>query len=102
MKRQFTQGTAALFGLLISLLIMVTACSHLGADETQAVNRVSKEELKDRIEAGDPIVIDVRSTRDWENSAHKIPGAIRQAPASADLSWADVYSKDTPIHLYCA
>lgn len=102
MKRRYVRCAAGLCGLLVSALIMLTACAHLGADENRGVHRVSKEQLLALLEAGDTVVIDVRSERDWENSPLKIPGAVRQAPTSGDPAWASAYPKDTPIHLYCA
>ena len=64
--------------------------------------RMSKEDLKSKL--GDPgvIILDVRASGDWDNSSTKIQGAIREDPDKSARSWADKYSKDKTIVLYCA
>ena len=56
------------------------------------VSRISKEDLKQRLEgdeAARPVLADVRRKYAWDHSTLKLPGAIRldpKAPASAGLS----------------
>jgi len=57
-----------------------------------AVSRISKEDLKLRLdgdEAGRPALVDVRRKYAWDHSTLKLPGAARldpKAPSTADLS----------------
>ncbi len=39
---------------------------------------------------------------DWDNSKVKIQGAVREDPDKNVKSWAEKYSKDKTIVLYCA
>jgi rhodanese-related sulfurtransferase len=56
------------------------------------VSRISKEDLKQRLEgdeAARPVLADVRRKYAWDHSTLKLPGAVRldpRAPASAGLS----------------
>jgi rhodanese-related sulfurtransferase len=52
-----------------------------------AVPRITREELKQRLDAGSaPVVIDVRLKYPYEHSTVKLPGAIRVSPKQPDLS----------------
>lgn len=55
-----------------------------------AVPRISKEELKEKLDSPDPgarpVVIDVRLKYPYEHSTLKVPGSIRVAPKSLDTS----------------
>jgi rhodanese-related sulfurtransferase len=64
------------------------------------VPRISKEELKAML--GDPnlIIVDARTAPSWKESNLKIQGAVREDPKDAK-SWAEKYSKDKTIVLYC-
>ena len=65
-----------------------------------AVSRISKEDLKQRLdgdEAGRPALLDVRRKYAWDHSTLKLPGAARldpKAPSTAGLS------KDRELVLY--
>jgi rhodanese-related sulfurtransferase len=49
-----------------------------------AVARISKEDLKQKLEAADeaarPVVVDARLKYPWEHSSLMLPGAVRVAP----------------------
>ncbi len=65
-----------------------------------AVPRITKEELKQRLEgaAGDrPVVVDVRLKYPYEHSTVTLPGALRIAPGAADPS---TLPRDRDIVLY--
>jgi len=48
------------------------------------IERITKEQLKDRLDRGDkPTIIDVRLKYAYEHSTVKLPGAIRIAPPFA-------------------
>jgi rhodanese-related sulfurtransferase len=67
-----------------------------------AVSRISKEDLKLRLdgdEAGRPVLADVRRKYAWDHSTLKLPGAIRldpKAPSTAGLA------KDGDLVVYCS
>ena len=67
-----------------------------------AVSRISKEDLKLRLdgdEAGRPALADVRRKYAWDHSTLKLPGAIRldpKAPSTAGLA------KDRDLVVYCS
>ena len=66
------------------------------------VPRVSKEELKSMLGNPEVIIIDVRAAGDWDQGKTKIQGAVREDPDKNAKSWADKYSKDKTVILYCA
>lgn len=52
--------------------------------------RISADELKSRLDAGEPVtIIDVRNDHAWATSAEKIRGAVRMRPAEwrVDPAW---------------
>lgn len=50
-----------------------------------AVPRISKEDLKQRLDAGAaPVIVDVRLKYPYEHSTIKLPGAIRLHPKAFD------------------
>lgn len=52
-----------------------------------AVPRISREDLKARLDAGNaPVILDVRLKYPYEHSALALPGAIRVAPHDPDFS----------------
>ena len=52
-----------------------------------AVPRISKEDLKQRIEAGNsPIIVDARLKYPYEHSTVRLPGAVRYAGDTRALS----------------
>ncbi len=47
-----------------------------------AVPRISREDLKQRLDAGDvPVLVDARLKYPYEHSTLQLPGALRYAPA---------------------
>jgi rhodanese-related sulfurtransferase len=62
-----------------------------------AVPRVSKEELKQQLDAGSPpVIIDARLKYPYEHSTVRLPGAIRRSAADA----ASDLPRDRPIVVY--
>jgi rhodanese-related sulfurtransferase len=84
-------------GLLIFFMVGVLATFTRSAD----VPRMTKDELRAMLGNSDPVIIDVRAQRDWEESDLKIQGAIREDPEAVD-SWANKYPKDKALVFYCA
>lgn len=65
-----------------------------------AVPRISKEELKQRLEgaAGDrPVVVDVRLKYPYEHSTVTLPGAVRMLPDAIDVG---ALPRDRDVVLY--
>jgi len=66
------------------------------------VPRISKEELKVKLNDPEVVILDVRAAGDWDKSRTKIQGAVREDPNKSAKSWAEKYSQDKTIVLYCA
>ncbi|MGH9444636.1 MAG: rhodanese-like domain-containing protein [Terriglobia bacterium] len=63
--------------------------------------RISKEEVKQRLAAGEEIVfLDIRNPGPWERAEHKIKGAIRFPLNEIDQRIQSI-PKDKPIVTYC-
>jgi hypothetical protein len=82
------------------LVIAILMGGLVGIVAAQEVDRISVEELKTR--RGEPglIILDVRAPDDWRGSDRKIPGARREDPGKVN-TWADSYSREAEIILYC-
>jgi len=87
--------------LLATLLIffMVEGCTMF--ERSGDAPRMTKDELKARLDNPDLVIIDVRYGKDWTDSDLKIRGAIREDPEAFD-SWANKYPKDKTLVFYCA
>lgn len=85
--------------LIVFLAVVVSTYAWTAA--ASDVQRISKEDLRSKLESGQVIVIDVRTKRDWDKSSFKIRGAVREDPADV-ASWSSKYPKDATIVLYCA
>ena len=92
MKRRLLTGMIFIFlGVGISIKSVVAA----------DVPRMTTDELKALLRNPDLIILDVRLGRDWKESNLKIKGAVREEPGDVE-SWANKYSKDKTLVLYCA
>jgi hypothetical protein len=63
--------------------------------------RLKRDTLKSWLADPQVILLDVRVPKDWQNSAKKIKGAVRQDPKEVK-TWAATLPKDKKIVLYCA
>ena len=88
-----------LAGLFIFYFVIILC--FWSAAQAADVERVTKEQLKAMIEEINPIIIDVRLEKHWENSPYKIKGAIRGNP-EAFQSWSTTHPKTSVLVLYCA
>ena len=95
MTRRELRVFVAAMSIIILGVLAEMACA---AD----VPRMSKEDLKSRLGNPEVMILDVRASGDWANSRTKIQGAVREDPNQSAKSWADKYSKDKTIVLYCA
>lgn len=82
---------------ICTALVLTTLSSALSED----VTRMTKDELRSLIDKADVIVVDVRTGRDWKSGEFKIHKAVREEPDQV-ASWANKYSKDKTLVLYCA
>ena len=65
------------------------------------VSRMTKEELKARLDDASLVIVDARSSGDWDASDRKIKGAVRVEPRDAS-KLPETYSKDQTLVFYCA
>lgn len=65
------------------------------------VPRMTKEELKEKLNHPDMTIIDVRKDSDYESSPFKISRAIRENPGEVQY-WMEKYRRDEQLLLYCA
>ncbi|MCK5009141.1 MAG: hypothetical protein KAS98_01555 [Deltaproteobacteria bacterium] len=94
MKRRLVSIlTVALNLAMLSVVVLTTMAAE--------VPRMTKEELKSKLDNPDVVIIDVRVGRDWKASEMKIKGAVRGDPQDLE-SWAKKYSKDKTLVFYCA
>ncbi len=88
-----------IFALVLSFIIPGVLTNMAWAAD---IPRISKEELRSMLGNPEVVIIDVRTGGDWGKSKEKIRGAVREDPNKNAKSWADKYSKDKTIVLYCA
>jgi len=88
----------SVFGIALMLALLGVWMTPTMATD---VTRMSKEDLKARLDDPDVVILDVRSGSDWKSSEFKIKGAVREESRNVD-SWAAKYSKDKTLVLYCA
>jgi predicted sulfurtransferase len=90
--------------LMLAVLLLLaasSACAGVTKIATKEVPRMSVDELNSRLNDPAVVVIDVRSSDDWNKSQAKIKGAVRETGENVP-AWAPGYSKDKTIVLYCA
>jgi hypothetical protein len=84
---------------LILCLAAVGACAatSIGKDAP----RITKEELRAMVGKSDVVIVDVRTTSDWNSADSKIQGAVREDSKTVN-AWAGKYPKDKTLVFYCA
>jgi rhodanese-related sulfurtransferase len=99
---KFKKRIAVVLALIFLLLAGLTQLT-LAMGKRIEVPRMTKEELKASLLLGNPdlVILDVRVGGEWEVSKEKIQGAIREDPKKVQ-TWADKYSKDKTLVLYCS
>jgi rhodanese-related sulfurtransferase len=65
-----------------------------------SVQKMSIDGLKAQLGNSDVIVIDVRTSHDWEASNTKIKGAVREDFQNI-ASWINKYPKEKTLVFYC-
>jgi len=88
--------------MLIGLiLILLEGAVFIPPVLSGGVPEMTKDELNSLLGNPDVTTLDVRRNSHWTSSDLKIKGAVREKPNEIQ-SWADKYSKDKTIVLYCA
>ena len=84
-----------ILAVAISLVIMVFTTRAVAED----IPRMTKEDLKIRLNDPDVIILDLRFRTQWNAHNFKIPRAVWE-DANAVEFWADKYPKDKTLVLY--
>ena len=92
---------ARLVRLVTGVIGVAALCMVAQLAFAAEVPRMTKEELKPKLDNPDVVIVDVRVGKDWKGSEFKIKGAVRGNPAELS-SWAEKYPKDKTLVLYCA
>jgi len=71
------------------------------AETAPEAPRMTIEELRNRLDDPDLIVLDVRSDKAFSGATARIKGAIREDPNQV-LAWYKRYPRDKTIVAYCA
>ena len=87
------------FNFCLAILIGVCGCAMTPATSSKAVQSISKESLKSKLEDPSIVILDVRRPQDWKKSGIKIKGAVQENPYKFD-SWYSRYPKAKTIILY--
>jgi rhodanese-related sulfurtransferase len=85
--------------VLSGALFFSASCGHRILPVGEAP-RITTQKLSTLLDDPGVVIVDLRHDLFWEDSAEKIPGAVRGTPK--DVSWAKEYPKDTFLVLYCA
>jgi predicted sulfurtransferase len=96
MNNRYRIFISILFSILLGGII---GCTYLSETSSKVVPRISKEELKARIDDPSLIILDVRRPKEWKKSGKKIKGAIQENP-NKFASWFSRYQKTKEIVLY--
>lgn len=92
-KRKFTPGFLFLLSAILASAWSIAPVSG------KTVGIITKEELKNKLEDADLLILDVRSGKDWKSSEFKIQGAVRKDPKDF-TSWGSQFEKDQKLVLY--
>ncbi len=88
-----------MYALITVLGVFLLPYLVIAADD--GVPRITKEELKAKMDKGqDVIVLDVRTGRSYDGSNVKIKGAMRIAPDDVETRYTEL-TKDKEIITYC-
>ena len=90
----------------LNLLVAVVTVFALAAvfampAAAQEAKRMTIEELKGMLGNPDLVIVDVRRDGDWNSSAIKVKGALREDPEKVD-TWMSKYPQDKTLVYYCA
>lgn len=86
--------------LVMTVIFAVIAGLAAGA-VGQDVKLMNPDELKAIMGNPDLVIVDVRSSHDWDSADIKIQDAVREDPATVS-DWVGKYPKDKKLVFYCA
>ena len=87
----------SLFTAVLMISLLCSCANPLLAEN--AISRMEKEELRQRMGTPDLFILDARSGSDWDDSDQVIQGAVRANPRNFS-QWAEAYPKEATIVLY--
>ena len=93
-RQRLARFTVTVSLALVGLLLQASMAQS-------AVAKMTKEELRAKLDSPDVVIVDVRLGKDWKASEEKIKGAVR-VDLEAVESLAAKYPKDKTLVLYCA
>jgi len=85
--------------ILNLFMIGIISCALIPQTSFLSKFGISKEELKDRLDDPNLIILDVRRPQDWKKSGIKIKGAVQENPYNFK-KWYSRYPKTKTIILY--
>ncbi|CAB1079009.1 hypothetical protein JY97_10440 [Alkalispirochaeta odontotermitis] len=83
----------------IGLGLALVGLSTISVFAAEKVPRISKEKLNELLGHPDVIILDVRLSKNWQDSESKIKGALRRRPKLFD-SWANEFPRNKMLFLY--
>jgi hypothetical protein len=89
------------YGLAVIIAGIVFFCVVPPAFSADNVPRMDKDELKALLDNPDLVILDARTSSDWNKSENKIKGAHRLDQSNAE-SVEMMYSKEKTIVVYCS
>jgi len=90
-----------LTALALFVAYSMISCASTPAPVTGDIPRVDKDELKALLDSHDVVILDVRTSSEWNRSAYKIRGARRLDQGNADRV-ETMYPKERTIVVYCS
>ncbi len=101
-RERFAAGAIIFCWLLAGCVARQAEPVAVPLKSSDMVPRISKEELRSRLDDPSMIIVDVRLSVHWETSSDKIKGAIRENPEDV-VKWCPLYhDSNKTIVLYCA
>jgi hypothetical protein len=88
-------------GLAVIIAGIVFFCFVSPALSADDVPRMDKDELKALLDNPDVVILDARTSSDWNKSENKIKGANRLDKSNAE-SVGTIYPKEKTIVVYCS
>jgi predicted sulfurtransferase len=85
--------------LLPALVFAFVGLTLISSVAAEAVPRIGKEKLKEMLGNPDVIILDVRESKNWQESEFKIKGAIRKRPKFF-ADWAKEFPSNKVLVLY--
>lgn len=87
--------------LMVLATVVVMETTAGGALAGDLVPRMKADQLLEKLDSPDVMIIDVRLGRDWEGSVRMIKNSVRR-PYDDVESWIGELPDDKTIVLYCA